>query len=899
MKKIIGFIITAGHLDIEWYQPLSSYRFWTTEALEDLKVAAKRDDFKTYVLDGQVYPLEEYLEVVPQDEATMKKLISDGKLAVGPFYTQFDEWIPSAENMIRNCLYGKRKALSYGGYMCAGYLPDNFGHPRQMPQILNEFGIDSLMFMRGMPEMEGEHPDEFIYEGIDGSKVLASHFRESYSGAFDIFNKGNNPIQPREVPYYSEYLSYEYHKELAWHDNPEKTARNMIENVHRIKDRYPSGVLALIAGFDHLPPQINIGETVKIANELQDEIEFVMGDAEEYIRLVQSRIEKPTIYNMELIGSRYQNILLGALSTRSYLKRQNFACEALLERYAEPLDAIASGYDYPDKPTLLNEAWKYLMINSAHDSIHGSSTDEVHVEMEARYAKARQIAAGVIHDAMAHIGKHTVRWWEKSSENSRGMLTYAPVTTEEWQPGEVWIPIGEKKIQICDQDGTIYPTQILEREAIGINGIGKVRNDLFPHAPYRKVLFLHPGKCMGLSSFATTEEEQEQEVKLWANDEYIENEFLKVIVEGSSISILDKRSGKWYHDLNVLEEDADAGDAWDYSPTWIKGEVIRSSESVFKSRLIESGAVKAVLEIEGNICVPYELIIEERSNERVDIPVKYTITLWNGIPRVDVKLTLENRAKDHRIRLHIPTGLKTDRILSQGHLAIMDRTIERAKEMNPWFQPPTQILPCREWVAAEDGKHGLSIALKGMYDYEAISDETTGEADIYITLLRSIGMMGRLHMINRDGGASDAVKTPGAQCLGEHTMEWSYIPYKVSDEEKAPFLSQVQGFLYSSVTHAIRSASVEEEIENVFPAVSWEEKNIQFSAFKKCIDRSGYILRFYENQGKKTELDLRIQGFEEAWRSNMDEASLDTLEIKDEVLHIEVLPYKAVSIKLK
>lgn len=231
MKKIIGFIITAGHLDIEWYQPLDSYRFWTIEALEDLKDAAKRPDFKTYVLDGQVFPLEEYLEVIPEDEPEMRRLIQQGKLAVGPFYTQFDEWIPSAENMIRNCLYGKRKSEHFGGYMRAGYLPDNFGHPLQMPQILKNFGIDSLLFMRGMPEVPGGHPDEFLYQGLDGTKVLASHFRESYSGAFDIFDKDNDPIQPREVPYYGEYLSFEYHRELADHDDPDRIARNLMKQI--------------------------------------------------------------------------------------------------------------------------------------------------------------------------------------------------------------------------------------------------------------------------------------------------------------------------------------------------------------------------------------------------------------------------------------------------------------------------------------------------------------------------------------------------------------------------------------------------------------------------------------------------------------------------------------------
>lgn len=98
MKKLTGFIITAGHLDIEWYQPLRSYRFWTVEAFKELKrIFEARNGFETYCLDGQYYPLKEYLDVVPEDESIVKEMIQDGLLSIGPFYTQFDEWLPSAE----------------------------------------------------------------------------------------------------------------------------------------------------------------------------------------------------------------------------------------------------------------------------------------------------------------------------------------------------------------------------------------------------------------------------------------------------------------------------------------------------------------------------------------------------------------------------------------------------------------------------------------------------------------------------------------------------------------------------------------------------------------------------------------------------------------------------------
>lgn len=920
MGKITGFIVTAGHLDIEWYQPLNSYRFWTVEALEDLKEAAKRADFKTYVLDGQVFPLEEYLEVVPEDEGVMRDLIKKGTLAVGPFYTQFDEWIPSAENMIRNCIYGDRKAKNFGGYMSAGYLPDNFGHPMQLPQILQNFGLDSLLFMRGMPEMEEEHPDEFLYEGLDGSRVLVSHFRESYSGAFDIYSKDNDPIQPREVPYYSEYLSYEYHRELADHDDPERIAKNLIANVQKIKDRYPSGVIALIAGYDHLPPQINIGESVKKANEMQDEIEFVMGTAEDYIRMVQKNMTDPVVYNMELIGSRYQSILLGALSTRSYLKRQNFACEALLERYAEPLEALASLYQYSRKPTLMDEAWKYMMINSAHDSIHGSSTDEVHVEMEARFAKTRQIASGVIHSTMAHLGKHTVRWWEKLENipeisqsvvatfakndghmhkiTPKGLLTYTPVTTEHWQPGELWLPIGEAQVCISDEKGNLYPTQILPRETVEMNGLNQPRNSMFPDAIYRKVLFMCPGQAGAVHSYAAVLGKESSYENLQAGDDFLENNLVRVEVHNSSIRLLDKRNGKVFYNLNLLVEEADAGDAWDFSPSWIPGEMVTSSEFAFTSRLVECGEVRAVLEVKGSMLVPECLYGDRRSQEKVEIPVEYRITLWRDMERVDVKLTLDNKAKDHRIRLRIPANLKTDHVLSQGHLAVLERSVERAKARETWYQPPTQLLPCREWIAVEDGTCGLAVALKGMYDYEAVNNPLTGEPDLYVTLVRGFELMGRLNMMQRKWGASEAIVTPGAQCLGKQEIEWSYIPYQVSKEDRAVFLPIAQSFLYPAVSHAIRSQADSEDFADFAPVFGWEENNLQFSAFKPCLNRDGYVLRFFENQGKAVQAKIWVGSFKKAWNSNMNEETLEPLEIVDGYVTVDVAPYKAISMKL-
>ena len=963
MSKLIGFVVVAGHLDIEWYQPMRSYRFWTVEALEQLKhIAAHRPDFSNYVLDGQVFPLEAYLEVVPEDRQVMMDLIASQKLSIGPFYTQFDEWIPSAEAIIRNCLYGNRLANQFGRCMKAGYLPDNFGHPLQMPQILNNFGIDSLLFMRGMPEIPGAHPDEFILEGPDGSRVLASHFRDSYAGAFDLFSKDIDPIQPRDVPYYPGYLSYEWHLELADHDDPDRIARNMVENVRHIKERYPSGIVPLIAGFDHLPPQVNIGDSMKIANEMQDEITFVMGDVEDYIDMVRKRLHLPSglrevqlsqpsglqetqpdppsdisetqekppmVLREELLGSVYQFILLGALSTRTYLKQKQFSSEILMEKYVEPLMALAAYHGYAGKPALMHEAWRNIMINSAHDSIHGSSVDEVHVEMEARYAAVHQIAAGVMHEVMQFAGRRVRHWWNKQA---KGMISYAPALSTSPQLSEVWLPIGNKAGVVIDEQGLRMPTQILGRAPIEHNGRGDPRNGHCPAEVYRQVIFTDVFASQQIKAYAwqeTDDIEQMQENQVHmdkstrvqasqihmdksrqaqaspfnpafmeSGDDVIDNGILRVEVSGSLIHMIDKRTGKRYCNLNLVEEEADAGDAWDFSPSWIPGEVVRSTRFAFKSRLTEDGPVRQTIEITGMMRVPAQLHGDVRSEERVSLPVTFTVSLLSQVPRVDVRLVMNNQARDHRIRLRIPANVKTAHILSQGHLAILSRPVVPPETKQQWRQPPTRLFPFREWLAVHDERHGLAIAVKGLYDYESIMNPLTAEPDVCITLLRGIGNMTRENMMQRTERASDPFETPGAQCLGRQTFEWSYLPYAVELNEPAPFRQVADTFFCPPLVHAIRSEYQGGQMMDLSRLFRGLAGNLCLSAFKSCHDEDGFILRFYENQGKRVKAMLNVSGFDSVMLSDMNESAGKLLQIVEGHITVEVNPHQVMTLKL-
>src|SRR5918998_1824711 len=67
--------------------------------------------------------------------------------------------------------------------MPIGYLPDQFGHIAQMPQLLRLGGIDRAVVWRGVPAAIATH--EFDWEAPDGSVVRAEYLPYGYSnGAY-------------------------------------------------------------------------------------------------------------------------------------------------------------------------------------------------------------------------------------------------------------------------------------------------------------------------------------------------------------------------------------------------------------------------------------------------------------------------------------------------------------------------------------------------------------------------------------------------------------------------------------------------------------------------------------------------------------------------------------------
>ncbi|MGN9278798.1 alpha-mannosidase, partial [Escherichia coli] len=175
MKAVSRVHITPHmHWDREWYFTTEESRILLVNNMEEILCRLEQDnEYKYYVLDGQTAILEDYFAVKPENKDRVKKLVEAGKLIIGPWYTQTDTTIVSAESIVRNLMYGMRDCLAFGEPMKIGYLPDSFGMSGQLPHIYNGFGITRTMFWRGCSERHGTDKTEFLWQSSDGSEVTA------------------------------------------------------------------------------------------------------------------------------------------------------------------------------------------------------------------------------------------------------------------------------------------------------------------------------------------------------------------------------------------------------------------------------------------------------------------------------------------------------------------------------------------------------------------------------------------------------------------------------------------------------------------------------------------------------------------------------------------------------
>ena len=168
----------------------------------------KNPDYKHFHFDSQTMPIQDYLEVYPEKKEKLKKYISEGRIAVGPWFCLPDEFTVGSEALVRNLLLGHKQAKEMGGVSKTGYSPFGWGQNSQLPQLYSGFGINFASFYRGINTYKAPR-SEFFWESPDGSRIWAS--RLGKRPRYNIWYVVQRPV------YFNQ--TNENNRDMVWNDN--------------------------------------------------------------------------------------------------------------------------------------------------------------------------------------------------------------------------------------------------------------------------------------------------------------------------------------------------------------------------------------------------------------------------------------------------------------------------------------------------------------------------------------------------------------------------------------------------------------------------------------------------------------------------------------------------------
>jgi mannosylglycerate hydrolase len=369
------FVVPHTHWDREWYLPFERFQLKLAAVVDEVLDVLERDpEYTSFTLDGQAVVLEDYLEARPENEGRLRALLASGRLEVGPSYILPDELLVAGESLVRNLLLGRIVCERFGARPSpVGYLPDSFGHPLQLPQILAGFGIDSFIFSRGLGDELDELGVVFRWRAPDGSEVLAIQQLASYSNFGHVGDA----------------------------DDAEARVESIQERFGAHLARASVRELLLCAGDDHVRIRPDLPALCAELEARRPGSEFVIAGYRDYVDALEPA--PLPAWSGELLGSRLQNVLRGVNSARLYLKRANETAESrlLAVETLGALRALQTGERFPIDDFRL--AWGRLLRCQPHDSICGCSCDEVHRDMLVRFELLERTVAALGRRALAGL----------------------------------------------------------------------------------------------------------------------------------------------------------------------------------------------------------------------------------------------------------------------------------------------------------------------------------------------------------------------------------------------------------------------------------------------------------------------------------------------------------------
>lgn len=866
MKNV--HIVPHMHWDREWYFSTEESRIFLVNNLEEImEMLESNPDYPYYVLDGQTSILEDYFAVKPENKERVAKLVQEGRLIIGPWYTQTDELVVGGESIVRNLLYGIKDSEQFGDYMRIGYLPDSFGQSAQMPMILNGFDITYSIFWRGTSERHGTDKTEFYWKTEDGSKVLVQLFPLGYA--------------------IGKYLPED-----------EETLKTRMDKYFTVLDRGATTEnIVLPNGHDQMPIQKNIFEVMEKLRNIYPDREFFLSKFENVFTELEKNKDLPTLQG-EFLDGKYMRVHRSIFSTRMDIKAANARIENKITNILEPLASLAYSLGFEYHHGLIELIWKEIMKNHAHDSIGCCCSDKVHREISNRFFLAEEKV-----DQLIKFYKRKIVDSMTTDKQHDRLTAFNLVPYERTEVVTTSVMTKLKSFKLVDKDKNELDFEILSSE---ITDPGLIDRQIVHYGNYEPFInytiqLKDTLPAMGYKTYFVIESNEEIG-NSFAATENVETDFYRITVNpNGSLNIVDKTINQTFENVFRLESGGDDGDEYDFSP--LAEEQLIYSDDVKANVSMNQNRHGAVIRIDYCLKVPSD--IEKRKIDTRDstIDVRIVVTVPKHKQVMTVKIELNNKAKDHRLRALIPTGIASAFSTSDNQFGAIKRAVVDSAihvwEKEDWDERPDPIYPMLSYVSLADEGYGVSVLTNSTREYEIIGEPFDV---IAITLFRSIGFLGKEGMLRRPGRPSGIkLPTPDSQMLGELTLDFAIATHS-SEQNVArlakDYLTPIE--FYNKIPHdAIRlnKSNVTTPLEHsLFHEM---EPNLVLSTLKKAEKEDRLLLRFYNTRNSvETSSWVFNPTIKQAHIANLNEQALEEVHVENNQLRIPVKTNQVQSILL-
>lgn len=906
-KKTVGHIISHTHWDREWRAPEWNSRLRLKKMMERLLNKLEDNSDFIFLFDGQVVSIHDYLEMYPEKRSTVEKFIKNGQLQIGPWYNLPDLYPVCGEALIRNLLTGIDEAEKMGGCLKIGYTTFGWGQTAQFPQIFKGFGIKEVVIGKNVSKERAPN-SEFSWQAPDGTEVFSTRLGVEKRANFFFsavmpatygykYSDNNTKINWGENGWMFHSVDSLTDSELTFIPDktfhPDMVDSSMDDAWKTCKDSLVQEHLFMGNGCDSTAPSDLVDKIIDHVNKNSKDRKLVYSQLETYLSLVQKKIkdneiELKTVHG-ELRDGPVHALSANALATRMPIKILNRKAQDQLIRYAEPFAVLAEilGAEYPKQ--FLDKAWNFLLLAHSHDAINGVTLDKTAEDTAHKLKQVIEIGQVVTDMAATEILKKVnLNSFEKEDIL---LAVFNPSPHPKKQIVKVVIDVPEEKrcrrLKAFDAEGNELSVQntghythaapvcvensralpfYSDRHTIQISteeipAYGYKILKIVPEEYYNeKLLFWH-------GTFEQGTQVTEPLV--------MENKFLKVKINADgTYNLTSKVTNQSFKDIGYYEDGGDVGDYWQrVKPQYDK--VIYSKGKPTNIYLKEDGPLSTTYVCESVMEVPSSADYQPKfASKRAEstglIKISTELTLKADSPFLEVKVKVNNQAKDHRLRVAIPTKINTDESHAMGHFNVDTRKIGRDYKKGV-RDGEMSTLPMQNFVDLSDGKNGMAILNKELIEFE-ISEDKSRTA--YLTLLRCM----EVNICTEGRCATIETGAEGSQCLGEHTFNFGLFPHKGNWSDGNVY-GITEKYLLQPRAYQISKHS-NGTLPDKLSLFSIDSPEIQLTSLKKSLDNSGVIARFYNTTSENIVAKIKFYlAPSKVYLVNLKEEIIDEIEI--------------------